>query len=147
MPLIQDFFTALGYVPIDEDRMKYAPEDVAPLADLLVKIREYKERYEQVPEDVLVRTQAAEEEEKKRKQDIEKLQVVLIIDSCRSKPNWTDSTRAKTSSPLTLGPRISSSGPLKLSSNLPQGNEVRRGDHKGHRALVSLTSACPIVNL
>ncbi len=79
MPLIEDFFTALGYAPLDAERMRYAKEDVTPLADVLEKIKDYKERYEQVPEEVLAHVQAADEEEKKRKHEIEKCQVVFWL--------------------------------------------------------------------
>ena len=77
MPLIENFFLSLGYVTVDEEKMQYSKEDVGPLVDILQKIKEYEEKYEQVPEEALLQAQRGEEEEKKRKQEFEKLQVRL----------------------------------------------------------------------
>ena len=75
MPFSQELFTALGYETLDEEKMKYTKENLPVLKEVLKDIKAYKEKYEQVPEESLKYVMEAEEEDKKKKTELEKLEV------------------------------------------------------------------------
>ena len=79
IPCMTEFFTALGYTPLDEERMKYTNENIPALASVLADVRAYKEKYEQVPEETLKCVVEAEEGEKKRQLELEKLEVTCVV--------------------------------------------------------------------
>ena len=75
MPFSLELFTALGYEKVDEEKFKYAKENFSVLKSILNEVKAYKEKYEQVPEESLKYVMQAEEEDKKRRNEIDKLEV------------------------------------------------------------------------
>eukprot|EP00829_Urostomides_striatus_P017560 TRINITY_DN6103_c0_g1_i1.p1 TRINITY_DN6103_c0_g1~~TRINITY_DN6103_c0_g1_i1.p1 ORF type:complete len:202 (+),score=78.12 TRINITY_DN6103_c0_g1_i1:67-672(+) len=80
IPLIEDFFKTLGYEQVDAERLQYKKEDLASLKAVLGIIHNYKDKYDQVPEEALKQAQEANEEEKKRKAEFEKVEKQAGLD-------------------------------------------------------------------
>ncbi len=80
MPNAEELFIALGYAKSEPGKLKFAGEDFAVLKAILEEIKEYKDKYDQIPEESLKYTAKAEEEEKKRKMEMERLEKQAELD-------------------------------------------------------------------
>eukprot|EP00826_Nyctotherus_ovalis_P035604 TRINITY_DN306_c0_g2_i6.p1 TRINITY_DN306_c0_g2~~TRINITY_DN306_c0_g2_i6.p1 ORF type:complete len:183 (-),score=76.06 TRINITY_DN306_c0_g2_i6:333-881(-) len=80
MPHAKEFFLALGYEDIGEGKMKYSKENNEVLREILEEIKAYKEKYEQIPEETLNHMAKVAEEEKRRREEIERLERQAELD-------------------------------------------------------------------
>ncbi len=96
MPFSEELFAALGYQRVDKDKLKYTKENIPMLREILAEIKAYKEKYEQVPEETLKYVIRAEEEDKKRRDELDNLDKMSHLDQAdRSKDVVPMETTAK----------------------------------------------------
>ena len=88
MPFSEDLFVSLGYEKADSGKMKHTKDNFNVLKAILSDIKAYQEKYEQIPEETLNYMAQAEEEEKKRKGQIEKLGKQAELDRMDKKKDF-----------------------------------------------------------
>jgi len=80
MPFANELFVSLGYEDIGEGKMKYTKGNTEVLNEILKEIKAYKEKYEQIPEETLLHMAKIAEEEKKRREEMERLEKLSGLD-------------------------------------------------------------------